>query len=389
MAEEQATQLADTRPYLDTPLRVAIPVNVPERRLLPARDAIIYENSFSPMAIATSSRQGKLLSQASLAFHEDLLHLEEAFQYQVKSATGGNVGKTKQGSHGGDADAALKNTLRDFTVLAQSSKRAGKKDVEATAYASLGVVYDNEGEHLIANEFYLKYLAICEELNDAMGVAAACNCIGVNYMLLVNTNGETSMALAELLANAENTSVKQKTIDYVQKAVAFHSRHLEVGPDAGGKLVSHCNLGLCLTWLGDINQAAKHHQDALRLAIKMQTLYGQSIAVGNLGQLALGKRDFATARTCFDQHLQLIQALLDAEAEINAWKLLAELCNAQESYAEALQHLEQARTIAQREGSLNELRRIHCLIGVARGTMEFADYAESLPMPQSDVALKT
>jgi len=387
MAEEQATQLADTRPYLDTPLRVAIPVNVPERRLLAARDAIIYENLFSPMAIATSSRQGKLLSQATVTFHEDLLHLDEAFQYQVKSTVGVDVAKTKHAS--GDTDAALKNTLRDFTVLAHSSKRAGKKDVEATAYASLGVVYDNEGEHLIANEFYLKYLTICEELNDAMGVAAACNCIGVNFMLLVNTNGETSMALAELLANAENTSSKQKTIDYIQKAVAFHSRHLEVGPDSGGKLVSHCNLGLCLAWLGDINQAAKHHQDALRLAIKMQTLYGQSIAVGNLGQLALGKRDFATARTCFDQHLQLIQALMDAEAEINAYKLLAELCNAQENYAEALQHLEQARIIAQREGSLNELRRIHCLIGVARGTMDFADYADSLPLPQSDVALKT
>jgi hypothetical protein len=77
-----------------------------------------------------------------------------------------------------------------------------------------------------------------------------------------------------------------------------------------------------LTWLGDINRAARHHQDALRIAIKMQTLYGQAIAVGNLGLLAMGKSDFSTSRTCFDQHLQLIQALMDAEAEINAWKLV-------------------------------------------------------------------
>ena len=29
--------------------------------------------------------------------------------------------------------------------------------------------------------------------------------------------------------------------------------------------------------LGDFSSAAKNHQDALRIAIKMQTLYGQSI----------------------------------------------------------------------------------------------------------------
>ena len=82
--------------------------------------------------------------------------------------------------------------------------------------------------------------------------------------------------------------------------------------------------------LGDFSSAAKNHQDALRIAIKMQTLYGQSIgtfpcsiwggvkvfiiiiiafffkAVGNLGNLALLKGDFATAKTCFDQVLSVV-----------------------------------------------------------------------------------
>jgi hypothetical protein len=43
--------------------------------------------------------------------------------------------------------------------------------------------------------------------------------------------------------------------------------------------------GLCFGIIGDIIQSAKYHQDALRVAIKMQTLYGQSIAVGNLGMV--------------------------------------------------------------------------------------------------------
>jgi hypothetical protein len=43
----------------------------------------------------------------------------------------------------------------------------------------------------------------------------------------------------------------------------------------------------------------------------------------------------------------------------------------QQQYSTALEHLEQAKQIAQREGHWNELRKIHTLIGIARGTMEF------------------
>lgn len=78
-------------------------------------------------------------------------------------------------------------------------------------------------------------------------------------------------------------------------------------------------LGLCYGIIGEIVQSAKYHQDALRVAIKMQTLYGQSIAVGNLGMLAMTKSDYPTARTCFEQHLQLVQTLADSESEVNAW----------------------------------------------------------------------
>lgn len=89
-------------------------------------------------------------------------------------------------------------------------------------------------------------------------------------------------------------------------------------------------------------QSAKSHQDALRLAIKMQSVRGQAISVGNLGMLALLKADRATATTCFEQvkvivfyfknseynilccmqHLSLVQALQDKEAEVNAWKMV-------------------------------------------------------------------
>jgi hypothetical protein len=92
---------------------------------------------------------------------------------------------------------------------------------------------------------------------------------------------------------------------HLQKAIEFHRAHLQIA-DAGGQFVAHTNLGLCLGILGDWTQAGHHHQEALRVAIKLQTLYGQSIAVGNLGLLALAKDDTRTAKTCLEQVLFLV-----------------------------------------------------------------------------------
>ena len=126
---------------------------------------------------------------------------------------------------------------------------------------------------------------------------------------------------------------KKKKAEYIQEAIVAHLKHLDVA-DAGGAFVAHTNLGLAYSMCGEISNAAKHHQDALRSSIKMQSIYGQSIAVGNLGLLAMLKGDKTTARTCFEQHVQLIQALQDPEAEVNAWKLLACLAIEEDNHAD-------------------------------------------------------
>ena len=100
-----------------------------------------------------------------------------------------------------------------------------------------------------------------------------------------------------LLRGYDPTPVKQ---EYLTRAIQCHQDHIAIA-DAGGQFVAHTNLGLCYALLGDIASASRHQQDALRIAIKMQTLYGQSIAVGNLGMLAMSRQDYTTARTCFEQ----------------------------------------------------------------------------------------
>ncbi len=144
-----------------------------------------------------------------------------------------------------------------------------------------------------AIEKYKLYLQICDEIGDSVGSACACNCIGVNYILMACPPSD--------IGCLQGINLTPENREYLEKAAYYHSKHLEIGPDSGGRFVANTNLGLCYGMSGDINASAKHHQDALRIAIKMQTLYGQSIAVGNLGLLALVKKDYPTSRTCFDQ----------------------------------------------------------------------------------------
>ena len=282
-SDAPSTQLADHRPQFDNVLRIALPVNVPQRLEKKSRDDLIRMHSFSPAAISNGRAYMQTLVQSSIATKNSIITLTGKEIPTPVDTSGKSL----------DQDAEILTSIRDLTVLAFSSKRAGKKDIEATAYLSLGVIYDNQCNYLAGIESYKLYLELCEDLGDISGSALACNCLGVNYMTIVAPPSDAGVVLG--------VKSTPKTIEYLENAIYYNSKHLNIGPDAGGRFVASANLGLCYAMLGDIVQAAKFQQDALRIAIKMQTLYGQSIAVGNLGMLAMLKNDCSTAKTCFEQ----------------------------------------------------------------------------------------
>jgi tetratricopeptide (TPR) repeat protein len=295
-----STQLADTKPQFDVALRVAIPVNAPARAQRPLRNSLIRINAFSPSAYA-ASRQ--FLSSARSADKNDGHDIHTSADLSVLF----NL----------DNDSNIKTLVKDFTMVAASSRRAGKMDTEASAYVSLGVICDNQGKLGEAIEFYLKYLRICTEIDDEAGCACACNCLGVNYMLMASPLTDVG-----ILHGVKTNHQGQENLSF---AIKYHTQHLQIGPDSGGHFVAHSNLGLCYGMAGtdtlirdvvdspklslnnrnmssgEVVVSAQHHQNALRIAIKMQTMYGQAIAVGNLGALALKKEDIGTSRTCFEQ----------------------------------------------------------------------------------------
>lgn len=245
---------------------------------------------------------------------------------------------------------------------------------------SLGIIHDNQNKLKQSVEYYKSYLALCEEMGDINGQALANNCIGVNYMYLSCKN---QPGILHTILDSDPAATSNIGI-----AMEHHEKHLRIA-DKGGQFIALTNLGLCYGVQRNIVESAKCHQDALRAAIKMQSIYGQSIAVGNLGMLAVVKDDYKTARTCYEQHLNLVQALQDKEAEVNAWKILAELCTI-EGNPDAIDNLQEARRVATKEGFTSELRRIHCLLGRAHGMNDFYDFAQSIAskyIPPSELDL--
>ena len=140
-SNDSGTQLAESRPQFDTSLRVALPVNAPARIPRRSRDESIGSNAFSPFS-----------QVSALALKDSIARGDKPDEVKRPQPPAVNM----------DHDAQIKTAIRDFSVVALSSKRAGNKEVEATSYVSLGVIYDNQGEFLQGIEQYKLYLQICE-----------------------------------------------------------------------------------------------------------------------------------------------------------------------------------------------------------------------------------
>ena len=211
---EYSTQLADAKPRFDCPIRVAFTINTPNRLPNKTHDQLIQQNAFSATAIETAKKW--------LESNHQNLKNNDNYNFQISSI---------------DFDAQIQTSIKDFYVVAQTSKRANKKQDEGEAYVSLGVIYDNLKQYHNSIEQYMKYLMICETTNDIIGIATSCNCLGVNYMLLASPHTDAGTL------NSFQNNKNDKSIDLINKAIEYHLKHLQIGPDMGGKYVAHTNLG--------------------------------------------------------------------------------------------------------------------------------------------------
>lgn len=156
------TQLSEQFPQIDTPLRIDPPPTLksPARTESLTLDRHIRDAAFSPKALTAGATP--------------LPSVVGARRTKIDSSL-------KSLSEG---QAAPKTAVADFSLLATSSQRAGRVANEGQAYLARAITLDNIQQYAQAMESYKKLLALCKKMGDGVVEGLACNCLGVDAMLI-------------------------------------------------------------------------------------------------------------------------------------------------------------------------------------------------------------
>mmetsp|Transcript_37243 Transcript_37243/g.117206 ORF Transcript_37243/g.117206 Transcript_37243/m.117206 type:complete len:405 (-) Transcript_37243:91-1305(-) len=250
----------------------------------------------------------------------------------VRNDDGTMVAENEGGGGGGGASVAhgdpsvnrrqaSQTKIKDQEMLAFACRRANKPRNEAMAYYNMGVLLDNDKELEKANACYEQYLQASRAVGDVKGEQLALNSMAINFFKLGR----------------------------YEEAIELSNQHLQIA-DVAGKFVAHCNLGLAYAAMDELEQSSLNHRQALRYAIVMSSVVGESLACGNLGNVAERKGDMRTSKACLERHLKLSVALKDLKAQLDANLLLGKMANEEGQYEEASSYFENAKKIAQELG---------------------------------------
>ncbi len=139
-----------------------------------------------------------------------------------------------------------------------------------------------------------------------------------------------------------------------------------------------------------LSSASRCLQSALKIAIQLDSAFGQSIAVGNMGLVAARQGDRTTAKACFEQYLVLVRGLRDKAAESDGLAHLGRICADGGDYEGASRAFNAARKAAIEGGARGLVKVAEVGLGMAIGNMRMqghmavlGDRARSVGSPKA------
>jgi len=248
--------------------------------------------------------------------------------------------------------------LQDLDLLTFACRRANKVREEGRAHFSCGVLYDNLGQYEKAIKSYANFLKVCKECHDLQGCALAYHCLGVDYEIIGSGNPEKKESL--------------------RKALYFHNKHRE-SSDSVGKFVAHLNMGIAYAELGEREASTVNHQYALRYALQLHSLEGQSLAIGNLGFSAgMYENDPEKMRILIERYVELCDTLKQTNNQTSAFKKLGSLASQQGNYEQSLEYFEQAVECAKTQGDREAEKACRVQLGIASGQAKMAEHMNNI-----------
>jgi len=269
--------------------------------------------------------------------------------------------------------------IQDLELLVFACRRAGKLREEGRAHFSLAVLRDNLGQYQKAIDCYNEFLRICKECSDSQGCALAFHSIAVNYQLL---GGGLSQRDAARDSGKDGGDKPAPEVvikpDFLRKAIHYHNRHRE-NSDAVGKFVAHLNMGLAYALLGERESATVNHQYALRYALQLHSLEGQSLAIGSLSFSAgMYENDPEKMRALIERYVELCGALKQSRNQVSALKRLGIIASESGNTEESINYFQQAIDRARAQGDREAEKDCSVRLGIAAGQARMADHLSSV-----------
>ena len=164
-------------------------------------------------------------------------------------------------------------------------------------------------------------------------------------------------------------------------AIEYHTKHKEIA-DVAGKFLAHINLGIIYNNIGDHEKASINHQFALRYAIQMSSVAGQSVAIGNLGKVG-GKNVYAQMnqeklQMFVERYLELSNELKYRKGESGAYMQLGELLTQKGDYDTSTKHFYRAMKIAEETGDPEMKEHAKVNFGMANASMKWHNHVTNI-----------
>ncbi|MCI0710849.1 MAG: tetratricopeptide repeat-containing sensor histidine kinase [Chloroflexi bacterium] len=264
----------------------------------------------------------------------------------------------------------LNDALRAYESALEFYNELDDKRGAAEVYSQFGVIFDNKGDYEQALNYQLMALSSWEDADDENGLLSSHTNLGSLYLKIEDFENALdaylkAQALAEKHERMDNLSLIYSDIGSVyshlgelEKSLDYRHKSIEVARKSGNKMT----LARDLVHLGETCYRLERYEEALEaymqaLELAEETGYRDllpSIYL-NLGLVQTVMHDYEMAGEHLETGLEIAKNNSDEWTEMASYKALAELCEAEHNFEEALAYFKQYSQL--KDDVLSEAKR--------------------------------
>ncbi len=261
------------------------------------------------------------------------------------------------------SDYEKARTMDEFTL--KFAERISDGLGAAAAINGIGVDYQEQGQYVIARQYFNESLTRKIPLKDQIGIASSTNNIGLGYSYMGDYSRaqEFLQKALKILEDAKrpdlmpnplnNLGIVQRRLGNLPQAQSYYKESLrlyEAAKNKYGASLALSNLAVLKLNAGDYAAAVELNRKSLALREELGDKNGVSISLNNLGNVYLQQNDFPKALEYYEKQLKITEEVKARDSSATALSSIAEVKLKMQQPAEALNFAARAVGIAREIG---------------------------------------